>query len=107
MTRTIEIPREDLAILRAILSRHLSADVCVWVFGSRATGTARRYSDLDLALEGPGPLDHDTLGQLADALSESDLTIKVDIVDLRMLDPMFRQMVEDHMISLQFHIQAC
>jgi predicted nucleotidyltransferase len=100
MTRTIDLQPGDLSILRAVLRSHLPPDTAVWVFGSRVTGTARRYSDLDLALEGDAPLDWDRLIRLKDALSESDLTIKVDVVDLRTVDPAFRLLIEGAMIRL-------
>ena len=38
-------------IVLAILREYLPADAAVWVFGSRATGRARLYSDLDLAID--------------------------------------------------------
>ena len=34
-----------------------------WALGLRATGTAKRFSDLDLALEGEGPVDYQTISQ--------------------------------------------
>jgi predicted nucleotidyltransferase len=102
MNRTIDLPREDLAILRMILRTCLPSDTGVWTFGSRATGAARRYSDLDLALRSDKPLDFDTLGRLKDALSESDLTIKVDLVDLSTVEPAFLRMIESEMIPLPF-----
>jgi predicted nucleotidyltransferase len=100
MTRTIDLQPEDLAILLPLLRAHLPLETAVWVFGSRAAGTARRYSDLDLALEGEAPLDPDLLGRLSEALSESDLTIKVDVIDLRTVDPAFRRIIEREMIPL-------
>jgi predicted nucleotidyltransferase len=100
MTRTIDLRPEDLAILLPLLRAHLPLETGVWVFGSRAAGTARRYSDLDLALEGEAPLDPDLLGRLSEALSESDLTIKVDVIDLRTVDPAFRRIIEREMIPL-------
>jgi predicted nucleotidyltransferase len=100
MTRTIDLRQEDLAILLAVLRANLSADTDVFVFGSRATGAARRYSDVDLALRGDKPLDGETLGRLREALSASDLTIKVDLVDLRAVDPSFRKIIESEMVAL-------
>lgn len=50
-----------------------------WLFGSRAMGTYRPNSDIDLVLEG----DHITLSDVAAVLSEIELTTipyKVDIV---------------------------
>jgi uncharacterized protein len=103
MTRTIDLPQEDLAILRGVLHAYLPPETGVFVFGSRATGVARRYSDLDPALAGEAPLDADLLSRLKDALSESDLTIKVDLVDLRAVDPAFRRIIEGEMVRLALH----
>jgi len=41
------------------------------VFGSRAVGKAKRFSDLDLLLESHLPLDPTILGMLKDDFSES------------------------------------
>jgi predicted nucleotidyltransferase len=100
MTRTIDLKAADRTVLLSLLHAHLPAGTRVWVFGSRANGTARRYSDLDLALEGASPLTSDLLSRLSDALSESDLTIKVDLVDLRAIDPEFRRLIEAEIVSL-------
>ena len=56
MTRAIDLSQGQLTMVRAILRTRLPPASRVWVFGSRATGTAVRYSDLDLALEGDKPL---------------------------------------------------
>jgi hypothetical protein len=50
-----------------------------------------RGSLLDLALAWDRPLSFDILGQIAEALSESDLPYKVDIVDLATTEPAFRE----------------
>jgi predicted nucleotidyltransferase len=96
----IDLSREDLAILLRVLRDHLPPDTEVWAFGSRTRGEARRYSDLDLAVRGGTALNADMLGRLRDALSESDLTIKVDVVDLRTVDRAFQRIIEDQMVSL-------
>ena len=90
MTSTLDIREEHARILRSVLREHLPKDARAYVFGSRARGGARRYSDLDLALEWHRPLGLDLLGRIAEALSESDLPYKVDIVDLMTADPSFR-----------------
>jgi predicted nucleotidyltransferase len=68
--------------VRRVLQTHLPKGARACVFGSRARGGARQYSDLDLAFEWDRPLGLDLLGRIAEALSESDLPYKVDIVDL-------------------------
>jgi hypothetical protein len=51
----IDIAEEDWAIVRDILHRHVP-DYTVWAFGFRAKRTARRFSDLDLAIITDTPL---------------------------------------------------
>lgn len=70
-----------------ILAAHLLPGAEVWVFGSRATGRARRFSDLDLAGR---RLTLDETAALAEAFSESDLPFLVDIADWRAIGDGFR-----------------
>jgi len=102
VTKTIDLSAAELAIVRDILRTHLPPGTRAWVFGSRASTTARRYSDLDLALEWEKPLSPDILGDIAEALSESDLPYKADINDLRSVDPSFRALIEHDLIALPF-----
>jgi len=100
MTHTIDTRQQDLTIVLDILRAHLPHGARAWVFGSRATGTARRYSDLDVALEWERPLGLDLIGAVTEALSESELPYKVDVVDLLLVTPAFRVMIEPDMIAL-------
>lgn len=94
MTPVPEIRPDHLRMVQGILRRQLPAGVRVWVFGSRARGGARTWSDLDLALEGPAPLDEDTLLAVTDAFEESELSLRVDVVDLARVSERFRRIVE-------------
>lgn len=79
--------RELEAILRAAgvdFARHRPV-----VFGSRADGTARRYSDIDVGLAGE-PLAFDRLARLAEALEDSELPYRVDVVNLAQTSHEFR-----------------
>jgi len=100
MTTTLDVRPEHAAILLGVLRQHLPAGARALVFGSRAHGGARQYSDLDLALEWDRPLGLDLIGQIAEALSESDLPYKVDIVDLATVDPAFRARITADCITL-------
>ena len=102
MTKAIDLTPTELAIVRDILRVYVPPGTRVWVFGSRATAAARRYSDLDLALEADRPLSFGIMGDLAEAFSASDLPYKVDIIDLRLVDPEFRAMIEPESIALTF-----
>ena len=56
MTTTLDLTREQRATVLAILRRHRPPDIDVYAYGSRTTGRARRFSDLDLAIDPPLPL---------------------------------------------------
>ena len=89
MTAILDLQPDHAAIVRAILREYLPPGTRVHVFGSRAHGRARRYSDLGLALVSDRPLGIALLGAIAEALSESDLPFKVDLLDVRSIEPAF------------------
>ena len=100
MSEAIDLQPEDFALLRDILRARVPPNVRVFAFGSRVHCTARRYSDLDLALEGDAPLPWELLAGIRDALTESDLTINVDVIDLGAIDPAFRHRIEGSLVPL-------
>ncbi len=79
-TPPIDIQPDHWEIVRRILQTHVPHAV-VWVFGSRATGKANPFSDLDIAIITTQPLPLDVSASLSDDFSESDLPYKVDVVD--------------------------
>ena len=88
-----------MAMVRAILDAHVPG--CeVWVYGSRATGAAKPYSDLDLVIVGEAPAPVRTLALLENAFEESDLPFRVDVADWASLSESFRAVVEAHAVPL-------
>lgn len=79
-------------IVTAILRAHVP-ERAVWAFGSRTTGRAKPYSDLDLAIIGDAPLGLPRLAALAEAFTESDLPWKVDVVDWATTSEAFREVI--------------
>lgn len=97
---TLQIAPEHAAIVHAILQKNVP-DREVWAFGSRVKGTAKPFSDLDLAIIGDKPLPLATLADLADDFSTSDLPWKVDIVDWATLSPEFREIIAGQKMVFQ------
>ena len=65
------------------------------VFGSRVSGGARKYSDLDIALRaGDSMLDHERMRLLREAFEESDIPVRIDVIDLNAVSAAFREIVE-------------
>jgi predicted nucleotidyltransferase len=85
---------DDLAQIKAILVRALGGKPCrVYLFGSRATGTAQPASDFDVAVLANEDISRE-LSAARDMLEESNIPFKVDVVDLRLAAPAFRQAVQ-------------
>jgi len=95
-----DLTESDLRIVTEILSQRIP-ERPVYVFGSRATGKARRRSDLDLAVGGATPLTLRQRALLNDDFGESDLPIRVDVVDLNAISPEFRNRIERDFIPIQ------
>ena len=85
--------------MRGILERVVPGRQ-VWAFGSRVTGRAKKFSDLDLAVLGEAPLPLGIMGELAEAFSESDLPWKVDVVDWATASERFRGVVEESHVEI-------
>jgi type I restriction enzyme S subunit len=96
----LDIGSKELQIVQNILDRHVP-DSIVWVFGSRATGRAKKFSDLDLCIKGPQPMSLDLASAMAEDFAESDLPWKVDIVDWWSISEGFRQIIERDQVMLQ------
>ena len=79
------------------------ADVEVWAYGSRVTGTAYEASDLDLVLRAPGlePVPPGQLGALTTAFQESNIPIIVDVHDWALLPEWFRRTILADYVILQ------
>jgi uncharacterized protein len=96
-----DLPVDQRRLVLTILAANLPAGTRAWVFGSRATGRARHYSDLDLAVDAGRPLTLDEMARLAEAFSESDLPYRVDLVDWRGIGDRFRQTIAADRLRLE------
>ena len=61
------------------------------LFGSRATGHARRGSDWDIGLVGPSPVDGALRQRVRDALEDLPTLHSFDVVDLATVPDAFRE----------------
>ena len=93
MIQPVDLRPDHLRIVKKILRECLPENVKASVFGSRANGTTRHSSDLDLVLEGDARLDSKCLSALASAFEESDLPYTVDVVDINRIKGRFKEIV--------------
>jgi predicted nucleotidyltransferase len=71
------------------------------LFGSRATGTAKKFSDVDLLIYAKRPISFRQMRQLKDAFSESRLPFRVDVVDASEVSKEFLSSIESKSIVIQ------
>jgi hypothetical protein len=91
-----ELQTRWLEEVRRIVAEVLRGEaVNVYLFGSRARGDHRLASDVDVALDARRPLSGLKLSELRDALEESRVPLRVEVVDLSTVDAAFRKRVLD------------
>ena len=96
----IDLSAEELSIVQDVLRRHVPERE-VWAFRSRARHTAKKFSDLDLAVMGESPLGLALQAAMNEAFQESALPFKVDLVDWASITPAFRQVIERSRVRLR------
>lgn len=89
---SLDLSDEDLKIVNDIIKKYIP-DKTVWAFGSRVTGKAKKFSDLDLVIVNVKELDFNLYVELKNAFDESDLPIKVDIVEWFHLSDSFKKII--------------
>lgn len=67
-------------------------------FGSRVTETFKPHSDLDLCIVGSEPVSLMQWATLRELLSESDLPIRVDLVEWSSLTPQFQHIIQQQAV---------
>ena len=84
----------DIELARRIIGAHLAGwNVRVRLFGSRARGDERTWSDIDIAIQAAVALPAGVLSTLREALEESSCLLKVDVVDWNDADAALRESI--------------
>jgi len=92
---SLQLPRRYLDKVKALLRLQLP-QAEIWAYGSRVTGGGHEASDLDLVVRNPAGLALETPGLAAvkEAFVESDLPIRVDLLDWARLPETFQREIE-------------
>ena len=96
----VDVNPDQLAEIRRILSEHVP-ECEVRAFGSRITGHAKPWSDLDLVVVGPTVIHWNHMGKLAEAFQESELPFRVDVMDWNATSPAFQKVIEENYRVIQ------
>lgn len=88
MNQAIEEKEQMIRLLEA-----LHPGVKIYLFGSRARGTARATSDVDLALDIGRPMQLHEIGQARELIYVLYIPYKVDIVDMQSVPEKLREII--------------
>lgn len=88
----ILLNEEEITIVKKILTNYCP-DAKVWLFGSRTTGKAKQYADLDILIKMNQPIPLRVMFLIKDDFAESNLPFIVDVVDWHRITPEFRMLI--------------
>lgn len=91
----VNIEEKYFRLLRDILKKY---PYKFYVYGSRAKGKNRKYSDLDLCYKDEIPTK--VILDLEEELEESDLPFRVDLVFWDKMPPGFQKLIEKDLVYL-------
>ena len=84
----------DLELASHVIRTHLAGTGArVRLFGSRARGDSRTWSDIDVAVQASPALTAGVLSELREALEESSCLLHVDVVDWNNADAALRESI--------------
>ncbi len=90
----LHLSQNHLQCVRDILNQHIPNRI-VYAFGSRVTAIhLKPHSDLDLCIMGDPTLSLTEYAVLREAFAESELPIRVDLVDWESLTPEFQNIIQ-------------
>ena len=91
----IDIEDRHLKIVQEILRKY---PYKFYVFGSRARGGAKKFSDLDICFFDDIPLTE--LLRIEEAFEESDLPYKVDLISWNSMSDEFKEIIKNDLVQL-------
>ncbi len=93
-------PAQQTLLLQMV--QQFLPNVAIWAFGSRVKGNARATSDLDLVVFAKPPQKPQVFA-LQEALEESNLPFKVDLLIWDDIPENFRTTIQNHFVELVRH----
>lgn len=86
--------------IKQTVYKYLPADYKVFIFGSRARGTNRKYSDVDIGLKGPQKISLKTIFRLKEEFFDSNIPYMVDVADFSGEETSFKKLAVKNVVYL-------
>jgi predicted nucleotidyltransferase len=93
--RAIRDPADAAKFAALVIRRHLPDPTYrIFLFGSRASGSAAERSDIDIGIEGPASVPHAPLAAIHDEIEEAPTLYTIDVADFRRAPEKFRRVAQ-------------
>jgi predicted nucleotidyltransferase len=93
--RAIRDPADAAKFAAGVIRRHVPDPAYrIFLFGSRATGSANQRSDIDIGIEGPAPVPVSALAAIHEELEEAPTLYTIDFVDFMRVPEKFRKVAQ-------------
>lgn len=89
-----------LIFLKSTLKKNLPDNAKFYIFGSRAKGTYKDYSDIDIAIDSRKKISENTIQKISFEFEDSTLPYEVDVVDLNSVSDTFKSLITGDLIEL-------
>ena len=89
--------------IKKIIFSHIDSSLyTAFIFGSRATGTERKGSDIDIGIESiqNKPIKADIFYKIEQDLEDSDIPYRIDLVDFNTVSDDFKNYAKNNLIIL-------
>lgn len=94
----VDLDEKYITFIKSVIDKYLN-DYELFLFGSRAKGNARKYSDIDIAISS-SVFSEEIKNKIAFELENSTLPYMVDITDLNNISEVFKNSIKNSMIKL-------
>ncbi|WP_295155578.1 nucleotidyltransferase family protein [uncultured Brachyspira sp.] len=89
----ISLSNNEIKIIKNILEKHIQNGKA-YLFGSRARGTNKKFSDIDIAIDINRKLSLSEISRIKDDFEESDLIYITDIIDYNSISKSFKSIID-------------
>lgn len=94
----IDLNEKYIIFIKNVFDKYLNI-YDLYLFGSRALGNAKKYSDIDLAVDSRFFTDEIKV-KIASEFENSDLPYEVDIVDINSITSEFYNLIKPSLVKL-------
>lgn len=81
----MNLEKKFIDLIKNSVNKYLP-EAKIFIFGSRARETNKKFSDIDIAIKNPNKPDYKLLAMIRFDLEESELPYKIDLSDYHDLD---------------------